>query len=253
MRLKDKVAIVTGAGSGIGEATAHLFAEEGAAVVVGDVDVGDGQKTVAQIREKRCKALFVRTDISREEEVRNMCDECVRVFGRIDILVNNAAVFVLKGLGASVEEWQRSLSVNIVGTALCSKYAAEAMKKKGKGAIVNLGSISSFVAQPEFLTYSTTKAAILQMTKNMALDLAPFNIRVNCVCPGTILTPASYKHMEKVGMTVEQFVAEEGPKHLLNRVGDPREVAYAILFLASDEASFITATHLMVDGGFIAR
>ena len=120
-------------------------------------------------------------------------------------------------------------------------------------AIVNLGSISSFIAQPQFVTYSATKAALVQMTRNMALDLAPFGIRVNCVCPGTILTRASQDHMERVGMTLEEFVAEEGPKHLLGRVGKPREVAYAILFLASDEASFITGTHLMVDGGYTAR
>jgi NAD(P)-dependent dehydrogenase (short-subunit alcohol dehydrogenase family) len=124
------------------------------------------------------------------------------------------------------------------------------MKQVGGGAIVNLGSISSFIAQPSFITYSSTKGAILQMTRNMAIDLAPFNIRVNCVCPGTIFTRASEEHMAKVGMTKEEFLASEGPKHLLNRVGDPREVAYPILFLASDEASFITGTHLMVDGGY---
>ena len=117
---------------------------------------------------------------------------------------------------------------------------------------MNLASISSFVAQPQFVTYSATKAAILQMTKNLALDLAPSKIRVNCVCPGTILTRASRDHMARVGMNLDEFVAAEAPKHLLNRVGKPREVAYAILFLASDEASFITGTHLMVDGGYTA-
>ena len=126
-------------------------------------------------------------------------------------------------------------------------------KKVGGGAIVNLGSISSFVAQPSFITYSSTKGAILQMTRNMAMDLAPFNIRVNCVCPGTILTRASEEHMARVGMTKEEFIAAEAPKHLLNRVGHPRECAYPILFLASDEASFITGTHLMVDGGYTTQ
>src|SRR5262249_51488403 len=145
-----------------------------------------------------------------------------------------------------------ALGVNVIGTALMSRYAAEAMKHSG-GAIVNLGSISSFVAQPSFVTYSATKAALLQMTRNLAMDLAPFKIRVNCVCPGTILTQASYDHMERVGITREEFMAAEGAKHLLKRVGDPREVAYAILFLASDEASFITGTHLMVDGGYTAQ
>jgi NAD(P)-dependent dehydrogenase (short-subunit alcohol dehydrogenase family) len=119
--------------------------------------------------------------------------------------------------------------------------------------MVNLGSISSFVAQPSFVTYSATKAALLQMTRNLAMDLALFNIRVNCVCPGTILTQASRNHMERVGITLEEFVAAEGAKNLIHRVGDPREVAYAILFFASDEASFITGAHLMVDGGYTAQ
>ena len=241
-RLKDKVAIITGGAAGIGRATAELFAEEGAKVVVADL-----------LTTEDLEALFVETDISNEDDCRRVCDEAVRAFGRLDILVNNAAVFVLKGLEATTDDWQRSLSVNIVGTAQMSKYASEHMKQSGGGAIVNLGSISSFIAQPSFIAYSSTKAAIVQMTRNMALDLAPFNIRVNCVCPGTILTRATENHMALVGMSKEDFIAAEAPKHLLNRVGDPREVAYPILFLASDEASFITGTHLMVDGGFTTQ
>jgi NAD(P)-dependent dehydrogenase (short-subunit alcohol dehydrogenase family) len=160
---------------------------------------------------------------------------------------------VLKGLEASIEDWQQVLGVNVVGTAMMSRFASEYMKQFGGGSIVNLGSISSFVAQPSFVTYSATKAAILQMTRNMAMDLAPFNIRVNCVCPGTILTRASEEHMARVGMTKEEFIAAEGPKNLLNHVGEPREVAYPVLFLASDEASFITGAHLMVDGGYTTQ
>jgi NAD(P)-dependent dehydrogenase (short-subunit alcohol dehydrogenase family) len=252
MRVKDKVAIVTGGGAGIGQATAILLAQEGARVVVADIDEKGGEETAAQIRERQGEAIAVRTDISKEAEVRRLCDEAVSSFGKIDILVNNAAVFVLKGLEASVDDWQRSLGVNITGSALVSRYASEAMKRAGGGAIVNLGSISSFVAQPSFITYSATKAALAQMTRNMAMDLAPFHIRVNCVCPGTILTQASHNHMALAGIKLQDFVAEEGKKNLQGRVGDPREVAYAILFLASDEASFITGTHLMVDGGYTA-
>lgn len=252
-RVKSKVAIVTGGAAGIGRATALLFAEEGAKVVIADLQIPECEECVKEIRDNGGEAIFVETDISNEDDCRRVCDEAVRTFGRLDILVNNAAVFVLKGLEATIDDWHRSLSVNIVGTAQMSKFASEHMKQSGGGAIVNLGSISSFVAQPLFITYSSTKAAIVQMTRNMAMDLAPFNIRVNCVCPGTIMTRATENHMALVGMSKEDFIATEAPKHLLNRVGDPREVAYPILFLASDEASFITGTHLMVDGGYTTQ
>ena len=251
MRLRDKVAIVTGGAAGIGRATAELFAEEGARVVVADLDEAAGRETLLTISDSGGSAVFVRTDVSVENDAKALTESALAAYGRVDVLVNNAAAFVLKGIDATPADWQRSLGVNVIGTAMVSRYAVEAMKLSGGGAVVNLGSISSFVAQQDFVTYSATKAAIVQMTRNMALDLAP-SIRVNCVCPGTILTRASYDHMERVGMTLDQFVAQEGPKHLLNRVGTPREVANAILFLASDEASFITGTHLMVDGGYTA-
>jgi dihydroanticapsin dehydrogenase len=253
MRLKDKVAVVTGAASGIGQTTAEVFGEEGARVVVADVDREGGEKTAAGIRQKGGTAHFVHADISKDADARRISEETVRQFGRLDILVNDAAVFVLKGFEATVEDWQHSLGVNVIGTAMVTKYAAGQMKKTGGGAIVNLASISSFCAQPDFTAYSATKAALVQMTRNMALDLGPHKIRVNAVCPGTIITPASYRHMEKVGMTLEQFDAAEGAKTFLGRAGRTREVAAAILFLASDEASYITGAFLMVDGGYSAQ
>lgn len=252
MRLAHKVAIVTGAADGIGAATAERFAAEGAAVVVGDIDEPGAAAVAARIVAAGGRALAVSADIAREDAARRLTEVAVERFGALHVLVNNAAAFVLKGLDATTEDWRKVLDVNVVGTALCSRFAADAIAEAGGGAIVNLASISSFVAQPGFLTYSATKAAILQMTRNMALDLAPRGIRVNCVCPGTILTRASRDHMAKTGMSLEAFIAAEGPKHLLNRVGQPAEVAAAVLFLASDEASFITGTHLMVDGGYTA-
>lgn len=252
MRLNDKVAIVTGAGSGIGRATAELFAEEGAKVVVADIDPKTGEETVRSIQSTHGTASFVPADISKEEDARRISEEAVRAFGSVDVLVNNAATFVLKGFDASPADIHRSFSVNLTGTIMVTKYAVERMKAAGGGSVVNLGSISSFVAQPNFFAYSSTKAAIVQLTRNMAMDLAPFKIRVNCVCPGTILTAASQRHIDQAGLTLEQFDAQEGAKALLGRIGQPREVAYAILFLASAEASFITGASLMVDGGYTA-
>ena len=252
MRLKDKVAIVTGAADGIGAATAELMAEHGAAILLGDIDVAGGTAVRDRIRAAGGRAEFVGADIAREQDASRLSVMAAETFGRLDILVNNAAAFVLKGIDATPDDWRRSLDVNVIGTAMVTRAAARMMARHGGGAIVNLASISSFVAQPQFVTYSATKAAILQMTRNLALDLAPQGIRVNCVCPGTILTRASRDHMQRTGQSLDEFLAAEGPKHLLNRVGTPREVAYAVLFLASDEASFITGTHLMVDGGYTA-
>jgi len=251
-RLQDKVAVVTGAAAGIGEATAELFAAEGARVVLVDIEP-TGEAVAQRIRSHGGAALFVAADISVEADVQRAMQLADETFGRIDILINNAAVFVLKGLEASVEDWRRSLDVNVIGTALCSRYAAAVMQRGGGGAIVNLASISGFIGQPHFLTYSATKAALLNMTRCMAVDLAPHNIRVNCVCPATIRTAGSDRHMAQTGRREEEFLAEQAPLHLLGRVGTPREVANAILFLASDEASFITATPLLVDGGYLAR
>jgi len=252
-RVQGKVAIVTGGAAGIGHATVLLLAREGAKVVVVDIDEAAGAESAAQVRARGGEAIFVQADISREDDVHRACDSALNAFDQVSILVNNAASFVLKGLEATVEDWERVVGVNIIGTALMSRYAVEAMKRNRGGAIVNLGSISSFVAQPSFTAYSATKAALVQMTRNMAIDLAEFGIRVNCVCPGTILTQASNNHMENAGMTLEEFIAVEGPKNPLGRVGEPSEVAHAILFLASDEASFITGAHLMVDGGYTAQ
>jgi NAD(P)-dependent dehydrogenase (short-subunit alcohol dehydrogenase family) len=254
-RLKDKVAVVTGGGAGIGRATCELFAEEGAAVVVAERDEATGRDTADHITRQGGRALFVPTDVADEESIRRMVAEAVRAFGRINVLVNNAAVFVLRGIEATPEEWRQILDVNVVGPALVAKHVVPEMRKAGGGAIVNLSSISSFIAQPKFWTYNTSKAAVANLTRCMALDLAADNIRVNAVAPGVVWTQIVQRITREAGM--DRAAAERDPSwggaHMLKRIADPREIAHAILFLASDEASFITAENLMVDGGYTAR
>jgi len=254
MRLKNKTAIITGAGAGIGLATAIRFAEEGARLLLADINEKEVQEAVRQVEALGAQAAAVSGDISNEEIARLISDTAVAKFGRIDIVVNNAANFTTAPVEtATVEQWRKVLDVNVIGTALVSKHAIPHLKKSGAGSIVNVSSTSAIMAQPNFATYRTSKGAVLSMTICSALDLAPFNIRVNSICPGCILTTASEREWTRMGQTREEWTAEMAKQHMLGRVGEAREVANAILFFASDESSFITGTHLMVDGGRTAQ
>jgi len=253
MRLANKVAVVTGAASGIGRATALRFAQEGAKVALLDRDSGRGGDVLRQIQELGHEAIFLPADIAVEAMVREAIESTEAQFGTLNILVNNAAAFVFGSYDVDQSDWERVLSVNVMGTALCSKHAIPAMTRAGGGSIVNLTSISGFIAQERSLPYNTSKAALLGLNRCLAMDLAPHRIRVNAVAPGCIDTPQLRADIAKAGMTFEQGLALEGPMHLLNRYGTAEEVANAILFLASDEASFITGTCLMVDGGYTAK
>jgi NAD(P)-dependent dehydrogenase (short-subunit alcohol dehydrogenase family) len=253
MRLLNKTAIITGAGAGIGEATAIRFAEEGARLVLADLNEAGARAAAARIEELGGRAVGIAADISKEDDARRISETAVREFGGIDVVVNNAADFTTFGVeDATMANWQRVLGVNVIGTAMVSKFAIPHMKAKG-GAIVNIASMSGIIAQPNFATYNSSKGAILTMTRCMAMDLAPFNIRVNSICPGCIYTSATEREWIRMGETKEQWSARQAPLHMLNRVGEAIEVANAILFLASDEASFITAAELLVDGGYVAK
>jgi NAD(P)-dependent dehydrogenase (short-subunit alcohol dehydrogenase family) len=253
MRLAGKVAIVTGVGAGIGEAIAVRFAEEGARLVLNDIHEASGRRTLECVQARGGEAMLVTADVSSEDGARAIANGAVAAFRGADILVNNAADFTQKSVEmADPADWQKVLGVNVIGTALVSKHAIPLMKARGGGSIVNIASMSGLIAQPDFATYNTSKGAVLTMTKCMALDLAPYKIRANSICPGCILTSASHREIERLGLTFEQWRDMVAPKHMLNRLGEPREVANAALFLASEEASFITATQLLVDGGYTA-
>ena len=251
MRLENKVCIVTGIGAGIGEAIAIRFAEEGAKLVLNDLNPEEGERVKGLVQAKGASAVFVAGDISNEETGKNLASAALQAFGAIHVLVNNAADFTAKNVeDAEVTDWQRVLNVNVIGTALVSKAAIPSLKKQG-GSIVNLASMSGIIAQRDFSTYSASKGAIIMLTRTMALDLAPYKVRVNSVCPGCIFTSASVREIARLGTTVEEWSNRVAPMHMLNRLGEPIEVANATLFLASDESGFITAEQLMVDGGYI--
>ncbi|MBI2965572.1 MAG: SDR family oxidoreductase [Chloroflexi bacterium] len=250
MRLKDKVAIVTGSGTGIGQAIAELFAQEGAKVMVAEIDGASGKNVADGIRKAGGTARFQRTDVSKEAEVKAMVEATVAEFGAINVLVNNAAAFVF----GKVEEikdadWQRVFGVNVIGQSYCVRSVLPHMRRAGGGAIVNLASVSSFIAQPAFVPYNASKGAVLQLTRCLAMDLAPDKIRVNAICPGAIKTSATDRHIDFMGWDREKSYREFGESALLKRMGTPREIANGALFLASDESSYVTGAHLVIDGG----
>ena len=254
MRLEGKTAIVTGGASGIGRAICELFAEEGARLTIADIDVAGGEQTLASVRAAGSVAQFVATDVSKEADVQAMVQATVDAYGAVNILVNDAAAFVFGEVqDVSDADWARVFGVNVIGQAYCVKHALPHMQAAGGGAIVNLASVSGFIAQPGFIPYNASKGAVLQLTRCLALDLAPHNIRVNAVCPGSVLTPATERHRQFVGADPEEFLAEAGASNFMKRVADPREIAYGALFLASDEASFVTGTPLVMDGGLTAQ
>jgi len=248
MRLKDKVAIVTGAGSGIGREIALLFAREEAIVSVADYVTEKGEETVRQIRQGGGEAIFIKADVSRASDAERIVKQTVEKYGRLDILCNNAGILgeVAPVGEASEENWDRVIAVNLKSVFLCSRYAVREMVKRGGGVIINSSSTMGLVGLPGNTAYSASKGAIIQFTKTMALEYASSNIRVNCICAGWIDTPMN----EILEEQIIRWIVRETP---VGRLGKAEEVAQAALYLASDESSFVTGTALVVDGGWLAK
>ena len=254
MRLESKVAIVTGGAAGIGRAICEVFAKEGAKVVIGDIDAEGGRETVRLIEDEGGSAMFVPTDVSQESQAQALVERAVSEYGEVNVLVNDAAAFVFGQVQDVTDaEWQRVFGVNVLGPSYMVKHALEPMKAAGGGSIVNIASVSSFIAQPAFVPYNTSKGALLQLTRCLAMDLAPDNVRVNCVCPGAILTQATEQHRRFTGEDSEKFLSEAANSNFMKRFGQPKEIAYGALFLASDESSFMTGQPLIIDGGATAQ
>lgn len=244
--LSRKVAIVTGGAHGIGRATAERFAAEGARVAVADIQEDLGNHVVAEIEAAGGVARFVHTDVGRHDQVRRMIESTVEEWGRLDILVNNAYVMSSGSVvDVDEEDWDRAMSVNLKAIYLAGKYAFPQMERIGGGAIVNLSSVHGFMAWPRGATYDTAKAAIINLTRQMAIDGGPLGIRVNAVAPGWILTHEEWSSEERLQLAEKIYP--------LGRPGQPEEVANVIHFLVSDEASFVSGHTLVVDGGLTTQ
>jgi NAD(P)-dependent dehydrogenase (short-subunit alcohol dehydrogenase family) len=251
MKLAGQVAIITGGGSGQGRATALLFAQEGAKVVVGDINATGAEETARLInRNEGGQAVAVKVDITKADEVRNLVDAAVSRYGRLDILINNAGATLFKDIIETTEEdWDRIVDTNLKGVFLGCKYAIPAMRKSGGGSIVNIASVAGLIGMPQHFAYCAAKAGVIHLTKSLALDHGQENIRINCICPGGVRTPMLG---EVIDINDPAQIERIARQHALGRIAEPEEIARVSLFLCSKDASFMTGAAVTVDGGIAA-
>ncbi|MFK7695492.1 SDR family NAD(P)-dependent oxidoreductase [Paenibacillus sp. HJGM_3] len=252
MRLTDKICLITGSGSGIGQSSALLFASEGATVIVNDLDASKGAETVEQIRAAGGKAEFIRADVTNPAEVDAMVKQTIESFGRIDVLFNNAGI---SGVGALHEvepdAWDRVMNINIRGVYMPSKYVLPHMMERRAGSIINMSSCIAEIGLARRASYAATKGAVLALTKSMQVDYAPYGIRVNALLPGTIMTPFVENYLKTSYDDPEAAIASLKSRQLSGDLGRPDDVAKAALFLASDDSKFMMGSPLYIDGGVV--
>lgn len=248
-RLSGKVALITGAGMGMGEVEAILFAKEGAKVIVTDINEEAGLDTVKKIEKAGHKAEFMKLDVRNESEWRQVMKSVLEKYGKLDVLVNNAGILLLKPLEeTSEEEWKKVFHVNIMGVFFGCKHAVEGMKKAGGGSIINIASVYGIIGAPNSAAYEASKGAVRALTKAAAADFAKYKIRVNSVHPGLIDTPMTQDTIKDPEKTKELLATT-----IMEHPGKPEEVALPVLMLASDESSYMTGSELIIDGGYTAR
>ena len=248
MKLKDRVAIVTGGGKGIGEEICLGLSREGAKIVIADIDIDNSEKVIKKIQDSGTEAILVKTDVSDEASINKMVNEAIKHFGKIDILINNAgARYIKKLLDHSKKDWDDMISVNLTAPYLTCKSVIPHMIKSGKGKIINFGSIASFMGRPDRVGYVAAKSGVLGLTRALAVDLTGKNINVNTICPGLISTPFNQK-FAKDPTHGEAW----GKETIVGRWGKPKDIVGAAVFLSSDESDFINGSEIKIDGGWLS-